>query len=328
MINVGRKNLDVGEEPYIIAEIGSNFTNIKDCIEAIKASRRVEADCVKFQIFEFKSLYGLQPDMIPSWYNKKAELKLDWLPQLKETANDVGIDLMFSCFSPDMPRYIDPYVSAHKIASSEITNLDLLEEVASLGKPIFLSTGGATERDINSALSILEGCKIIINYCVAAYPAHNINLYKLDIIKELGHHVGFSDHTKDSTYLPLSAVKNHSAVAIEKHFNPCNVVSADAGHSLNEGEFANMVAYLKGRKEANIGPTAEELDMIYRAQKRLVATAKIKKGQVLSYGDNFGPYRSLTPDRDGITPFCKDMFDGKTAKRDIMPGKGISNLDI
>jgi N,N'-diacetyllegionaminate synthase len=327
-IMVGTKTVKEGSDPYIIAEIGSNFLTLDDCVKSVKAARLAGADCAKFQIFTFKDLYGLSAENSPQWYNKKSEFPVDWLQPVKEAANSCGIDLMFSCFQKDMPRYIDHFVSAHKIASSEITNVELLEAVACLGKPIFLSTGGATGNDIELALSILEGCKIIINYCVGAYPAHYTNLYKIDKLRKFGHLVGFSDHSLDPVYLALSAVRNHKAVSIERHFNAVGANGPDAMHSFNPAQFMNMVDYLKGRKEAFVGPTAEEVNMIMCNKRRLVALKSIKKGQTLSWSDNFGGYRSLTPENDGISPFAKEHVDGKIAKRDILQGRSLTRFDF
>ena len=322
MFQVG--NFVLGSKPFIIAEIGSNWRTIEDCIESIKIAKDVGADAVKFQIFNFESLYGLPKKLVPSWYSKDSELPIDWLSQLHNQCNDQRIQFMVSAFGSDLAHKVDQFVRCHKIASSEITNVDLLETVAGFGKPVFLSTGGASSAKIELALGILEGNSVVLNYCVGAYPAHGTDLFKINKLAEYGHPVGFSDHSRDFIYLPRSAIENHNAVAIEKHLTCIKANTADTPHSLNPAQFKTMCDILHGVRKTTLNPTQEESDMVLRHQRRLVVTADVKKGGTIE----FGTYRALTPSADGINPFQSDTFLDSVARRDLVAGQTLGILDI
>ena len=311
-------------KPFIVAEVGSNFLNYEDCAASIRAAKECGADAVKFQCFSYRSLYG--PNAVPPSYYKNPELQVDWLPRLKNVADENSIEFMCTAFDVDTLRQVDQYVGVHKIASSDLAYPDLLKAVASFGKPILLSTGAATRSEISMALAYLRGCRVVLLYCVSAYPAKSVNLFVLDDLKTFNTPVGFSDHTKNIDYIPCEAVK-HGAVVIEKHFTCINKDTPDRPHSLNPEEFRMMVLALRGDGKAYIGPTPEERDMLMRHKRRLIATKDIKQEERFSYNDNFGPYRSAEPELSALTPFAWESVDGKIATRPIKMGQAITFLD-
>jgi sialic acid synthase SpsE len=324
MLNI--QNHVIGEKPYIIAEIGSNWQTKEDCLKSIQIAKACGADAVKFQVFNFKALYGLDRKYQPSWYEKKAELQIDWLNELKHEANNSRIHFLVSAFDTSLLQEVDRYVDAHKVASSKISDQRFLEKVGSFGKPVFLSTGASSQSEISLALSALGGSSVILNYCVSSYPAYNVDLFKIDELRTMAKFVGFSDHTRDYTYLPRAAITLHKAVSIEKHLCCINATTADSGHSLRPTEFKHMVDLIRGTKKTYIGPSKDEIDMILRHKDRLVATVDLKSGDILDYGGNYGSYRSMEPCSDTISPF-RDVS-GKAISRDIKAGECIRNTDI
>lgn len=327
MIQLGRKQV-TPERPLIIAEIGSNWLELSDCLQSIRKAAECGADVVKFQTFTFQGLYGTDPKKKPTWYNKQHELPTEWLSQLRSECDSSGVELMISCFSPDMVGTVDSMVHMHKLASSEITNMDLIEAIADTGKPVFLSIGGSSESQITTALSALQGSMVILNYCVAAYPARHCNLFVIDELKKFGHPVAFSDHSMDNVYLPQAACRMHGAIAIEKHVTFVNHTTPDSHHSLKPNEFKIMVDYLRGRRVAMIQPLAEEVEFLMRHKRRLVAMVDIKKGEEFQYNGNVGAYRAVNPCDDVISPFAKSSLVGKFAVRDIVTGASIKPTDF
>jgi sialic acid synthase SpsE len=337
-----------GPKPFIIAEIGSNWTNIQDCANSISQARAAGADAVKFQAFTAKDLYGFKKNLENTRMDEmgrlnyvdpvfdalnKASMPLEWLPKLKEKADAVGIEFMCTAFSPELYDKVNPFVNAHKVASAEMSHVRILEKVRSLGKPVILSTGASTERDIKEALRYLTGTdspnppvEVILMYCVAAYPARDIDFRHIAALKKLNPLVGYSDHTTDYNIIPREAVKE-GAVVIEKHMTAIEADTPDRPHSLTVSEFKKMVESIRGDRPFTWG-SGEENEMRCKHNRRLVATQHILPGQLLLEQGNFGIFRSLVQDERGLSPFSVARVHGRSAKRAIKAGEAIGPGDF
>lgn len=317
-------------KPFIIAEIGSNWTSFTEAKDSISFAKACGADAVKFQLFRWNDLYAVGTDH--GYEANRWNLDIDWLPKLKEKADACGIEFMCSAFSPELYDVIDPYVKVHKIASSECTFPHLLERVKSKGKPILLSTGASSKGDLAQAMQVLQGGpQVVMLYCSSAYPSAYYNLFQMqDLKKTFGVPVGFSDHSLDVVYPALSALVHFDAVVIEKHVNFAGHKTPDSGHSLSHEQFAFMCEILHGKRPyTEFNPQPEERDMFLRHNRRLIAIRDIHKGDAFRYGENFGAYRSLTDDSKGLIPFAwEEVVKSSGAKRDIRAGEGIAVSDF
>jgi sialic acid synthase SpsE len=326
---------------FIIAEVGSNWTSLQDCMTSISMAKKCGADAVKFQAFNRKALYGFDDrphvgESLAVTIDKQVGvdypdepwiLPLAWLPQLKEKADACGIEFMCTAFSPELVKAVDPYVKRHKVASSDLSYVELLKAVKKTGKPVLLSVGASGMADIKAALGILHGSDVTILYCVANYPCRDVNLFTIDELGEAfpEYDVGFSDHTTDIIYAPLAAVRHHGATVIEKHFTVLpDTDTPDRPHSLTVDEFKTMVDYIRGNKSAQIGPTPSEKDMVLRHNRRLLATQNVAVGEPLKYGVNYGAYRSLVEDASGLSPFAASRVEGCLSKKEIRVGEPIT----
>jgi sialic acid synthase SpsE len=319
---------------FIIAEVGSNWTSFEDAKDSITMAKNCGADACKFQLYTHEELYGI-PGSPPTIINgvptsefdtMPGQLPKDWLPKLKEKADACGIEFMCSAFSPELLRAVDPYVKRHKIASAELTYRELLEAAKATGKPILLSTGGSSLTDIQMALEVLKGADVTLMYCVSAYPAKNVNLFSIERLRhELDgeYDVGYSCHTAE-WYTPVAAVEYHSAAAIEKHFKLRDMDTPDSPHSLNPEQFKEMVDVIRGKADHICFPEPQERDMLQRHNRRLVATQDISPGQAFNYGKNFGCFRSLRDDSEGIHGFADQRVNGKTCKVALKAGDPIT----
>jgi sialic acid synthase SpsE len=320
---------------YLIAEVSSNLEHYNDVYDSISIAKKCGADCVKFQQFTTKEMYGRAGLSETNFF-------LD-MAKIKEKADVVGIDFMVSCFSAETLRAVDPYVKAHKIASSELTHPELLVAAAQTGKRIFLSTGASGEETIRAALMILKQAHpdknpdVVLLYCNAAYPSRYHNLFIIDALRErFGYPVGLSDHSRDVVAAPMEAVLNHGAVAVEKHFKLRDMDTPDDGHSLTSDEFQIMVKAINADLPVHIPTHApDELDMVELHNRRLIAKVDIERGSILQYGQNIGSFRSLKRDRNGFAatiPFDgKPMYiwiSGRTAKIDIKAGDSVGPHNV
>ena len=77
---------------------------------------------------------------------------------------------------------------AYKIASFELTDHALLEKVAKTGKPVIMSTGLASEKDIEEAINVIKVYhdRLVVLHCISSYPApvSESNLSTISLIKE------------------------------------------------------------------------------------------------------------------------------------------------
>lgn len=314
-------------KPYIIAEIGSNFSSKTDCMTSISLAKACGADAVKFQLYTHKALYGFEGKLA-------GELPVEWLPKLKEKADAVGIDFMCSAFSPELLDVVDPLVKSHKVASAECCHTEMLEKLRKITKPVFLSVGAQTLPDIEKSLEILgDETPVTIMYCEASYPAKRIDLSKIQILRnEFKRPMGFSDHSLDLFTIPWAACHVFGAIVLEKHVNFCGVLSPDSPHSLTTAEFKDMVSTIRYRKSQEFVPTVDEQAMITTHKRRLIVTKDVEQGEELLIGThecaNFGIYRSLKPETRAASPFRVDDYNGRKAKRDLKAGDGLWVDDV
>lgn len=337
-----KSGVEIGDgcKPFIIAEIGSNWSILEDCLYSIRVAKVCGASAVKFQLFTWKHLYGDLP--VDKMFGISGALREDWLPKLKAQADEVGIEFMCSAFSPELVEAVDPFVNIHKVASAEMNHVRILEKLRHIGKPVILSTGASTAPDIKQALFYLNGmssivgdkveipCQVALMYCEGAYPAKNTLLSKMVLLKETFGQlalVGLSDHSLEVYAVPMQAIKL-GACCIEKHVNFVDSKGPDAPHSLNQEEFTRMVKILSGEVTPVLGPSPDEQDMVTTHKRRLIAIRDILPGDILKEGENFGIFRSLKKDSRGLNPFAIDHVNGKTALVAINAGDGIGPCDI
>jgi N-acetylneuraminate synthase len=349
VIQVGSKSIGEGCPPFIIAEVGSNWKTKEDCLNSIHLAKACGADAVKFQLFDEKALYGFDVDAVRLkeyqqtvggyQFNtvdshdlkpmREASMPVEWLPALKSKADAVGIEFMCTAFSPELYDVVDPFVNIHKVASAELSHIRILEKLRALGKPVILSTGASGQADITMALAALgKETPTVLMYCVAAYPAREVNLDNINLLKSTFNTLtGYSDHTTDVFEIPQRAIKSGACV-IEKHVNFVEADGPDAPHSLSTDEFRRMVSVVRGGIQASIGSIREEKGMVLRHNRRIIATRDLSVGDTLTEGTNFGIYRSLKDDTNAAHPFMINQMNGKAVKRAIKAGDGIAPGDV
>jgi sialic acid synthase SpsE len=305
---------------YVIAEVGSNWKTHDDLINSINMAKAAGADAVKFQYFRREELYG------PA-YELDSEFPLE---KLASKARFIGIDFLCSAFSPEGVARVDPFVEAHKVASSEMAHIRILEAVKKTGKPVILSTGAYHCDDIKRSIDFFGKYTVIPMHCNISYPTKLTDLKKLQRmlyhkLVGIGKVWGYSDHTLSIDAVPAFLCGILGASVYEKHFNPFDLTDTpDAPHSLNQNEFKIMCSYLNGQP---IDGTEENEARLMHVR-RIIALRDLKPGDTLKEGENIGIFRSKKPDTNGASPFLIRQLEGKSVNREIQLGDGVSVSDV
>ncbi|MFL2591342.1 MAG: pseudaminic acid synthase [Flavobacteriaceae bacterium] len=313
----------------IVAELSANHHGSIDiAIETIKAAKRCGADAVKLQTYtaDTMTINSRLPDFTidnnsiwdgQNFYSlyEKAHTPWEWHKKLFEVAKKEGL----ICFSTPFDRTSVDFLEKlnnpiYKIASFEITDLDLIEYVSSKGKPVILSTGIADKKDIEMAVDTVRSTgnnKITILKCTSSYPSsmEDSNLSMIpQIKKDFKVDVGISDHTT-GIIAPVVAVA-HGAKIIEKHFIlDKNNGGPDSSFSLEPNEFHEMVSAVRAA-ELSIGKKDYVLTKKQISGKAfsrsLYIVENVKKGDIITRKN----VRSIRPGF-GLSPIYLKSILGK-----------------
>jgi pseudaminic acid synthase len=214
-------------------------------------------------------------------------------------------------------------VPAYKVASFEITDIPLIEYIASKGKPVIISTGIATLSDINEAVNVcrrIGNGQIALLKCTSAYPTplEDVNLRTIPNLAETFKTVvGLSDHTSGIS-VPIASVALGAKI-IEKHFILDRKLGGpDAAFSLEPEEFKAMVKAVREAEKA-LGEVSYELTEKTKKSREfsrsLFAVKDIEAGETLTEEN----VRSIRPGY-GLHPrYLVDVL-GKKAKNSIKKG--------
>ena len=249
MKNLKDFGFNTENKTYIIAEIGINHGgDISLAKKMIDSVARTGADAVKFQTYVTEKRVPKDSPIFDIL--KKCELPFDAFEELQTYSKSLNIDFFSTPFDSDSVDFLNSIgCDIYKIASFDIVNKELLKKVASLKKPVIMSTGMSSLKEINTAYNILtqKTDKIALLHCISSYPTeeNDANLLAISHLKESFNCViGHSDHTNDIK-VPLLAVAAGAQV-IEKHFKiDDNMDCVDAPVSISESQLKELVSGIR-----------------------------------------------------------------------------------
>lgn len=321
------------ESVFIIAEVG-NLHNGSFALAKrfIRKAAECGADAVKFQthIFDAESL----PDAPNPPYFKKESRKAyfertaftagEWRALRRFAEKKCTIEFMSSVFSIEAARLMQKIgIKRYKIPSGEATNLPLLEVLAKTRKPVLLSSGMSSWKELDNAVSTLKrnGCKdltILQSASIYPCPPEKVGLNILREARERFHlPVGLSDHTLGFCASVAAVVLG--AKVIEKHFTLSkDLYGSDAKHSLDPAQFKQFVREIRGvermlSSRINKDEIARELaEMKIIFEKSIVARRRIKENTMITLN-----LLAFKKPGDGIRADRYKSILGKKAKADI-----------
>lgn len=327
--------------PEIILEIGTNYYEIAELegITPLDAARKMifkakqcEAVAVKFQWYKAEKL--VRPDAPAYWQSKDTQFEvfkrqdafgLAEYRELKAYCDEIGIEFLCTAFDEQTLEQLNPLVKRHKTASADITHGPLLEQLASYGKPVILSTGAATEDEIDDALRFFRNrASVTLLHCVLDYPCekYHANLVRItNLAKRYRiHQVGYSDHCMFDGSLLLTAWLLGASL-IEKHFTLTHKAKGNdhehAGSVTEIIEFQKLITAICGAIDGWSEPTIPRA----LARRGVYLARDVKQGECMALCD----VEFLRPQNKGIGPmeFYRRVKNDQAYESDMKQGEQI-----
>ena len=340
MLVIEGREIGPGRPMFVIAEMSCNHHGrYAEAEKIVRAAKDAGADAIKLQtytpdtmtldgdqpwfkikgtIWNGRGLYGLYQEAMTPW---------EWHAPLKKLANALGLVLFSSPFDAGAVDFLEDLgMPAYKIASFENGDIPLIKKVAKTRKPVILSTGTATTKEIDEAVRTLKAAKskFALLKCVSAYPApeSEMNLRAIPALAARhGVPVGLSDHTLGATTAIAAAALG--ACVLEKHLiMKRSTGGPDAKFSMEPDEFKDMVRAIRSAEAAlgdgRLGPAPSETPS--RAFRRsLFIVQDVEKGERLTEHN----LRAIRPG-NGLPPREFDAALGRRAKKAIKRGTPLS----
>ena len=337
-------NIQIGldHKPFIIAEMSGNHNqSLERAFKIVEAVAESGAHALKLQtytadtltldvsdgdffiddensLWKGKSLYDLYKIACTPW---------EWHEPIMKRANELGLLCFSTPFDDTAVDYLeDLNVPAYKIASFENTHLPLIKKVASMGKPMIISTGMASIAEMDEMVQAIRdaGCEqFILLKCTSTYPAtpDNSNVLTIPHMRKLFNcEVGLSDHTMGIGVSVASVA--HGATVIEKHFTLNRADGGvDSAFSMEPEEMKSLVTETERAWQAlgkvTYGPTeVEKHSLPFR--RSLYVAKDMQKGDVF----NEKNMRIVRPGL-GLDPKYYDILVGRTVSQDVKKGTAL-----
>lgn len=322
---------------HIIAEAGTTHEGkVATALQSVAIAREAGADSIKFQFIEAEELYLAQiredGDLVdnPPIAARTAQKLTDeeWRRVAGECARQ-DIAFAASVFGPlslDKLMVLDPpYI---KIASTDATNIPLIELACETGKPVLLSTGMSDLGEIETAVNAIQRVgarEVVLLHCVSAYPCpvEEANVGFIRTLREaFGLPVGYSDHTETS--VSAIAAVTLGATWIEKHMthDRASPIGYDHSYAMEPDMLTGYIADIRACEAAlqmrtpKVGAT--EATVRSRARRGLWAARDLPAGHVVTAEDIL-PVRPAGP----MSPAQADQLIGRTLSRPILKSEAF-----
>lgn len=341
-IEVDGRTIGAGHPVYVVAEMSGNHNgSYERALELLRAAKTAGADAVKLQTYTPDTITldhdsaifrvptgGLWSGRTLHDLYREAHMPWEWQPRLLREARTLGITLFSSPFDVTAVDFLEELgMPAFKIASFEIVDHGLIERVARTKRPIFMSTGMASLKEIAEAVDVARDAgatEIVLLKCTSAYPAHpdDMNLATIPhLAAAFDTPVGLSDHTL-GVAISVASVALGASV-IEKHYALRRADGGpDSAFSLEPDELASLVSQVRDVERA-VGTVrygqgdAERGSIVFR--RSLFVVRDVRAGEPLTTEN----VRSIRPG-NGLAPRYLKQVLGRHVARDVGRGTPVS----
>jgi N-acetylneuraminate synthase len=342
-VKIQNRKVSLQDAPFIIAEMSGNHNqSLERALEIVKAAAQIGAHAIKLQTYtadtmtlDLKEAEFLISDEKNPWRGRslydlydEAHTPWDWHQPIFDCAKKLGLICFSTPFNETAVDFLEKLgVPAYKIASFENTDIPLIQRVAATGKPLIISTGMATQEDLDESVDAARkaGCKdLTLLKCTSTYPAspENSNLLTIPYLRDrYGCEVGLSDHTLGIGVAVASIALG--ATVIEKHFTLKRADGGvDSAFSMEPAEMKELVEETERAWQSLgkvfVGPTeAEKSSITFR--RSLYIVKDLKAGDVLTKEN----VRAIRPGL-GLPPKHINNVLGKIVKQDVPRGTALS----
>jgi pseudaminic acid synthase len=343
-VRVGPHSIGREYPPFVIAEMSGNHNGDLDralaIVDAVADSGAqalkiqtytadtitIDADGPAFRVEDGHGLWGGRT--LHQLYDE-AHTPWDWHRPIFDRARQRGLVPFSSPFDATAIELLEGLgVELYKTASAEIVDLPLIRQVARTGKPIVMSTGMATMREVAAAVEAAAGAgctDLVLLACTASYPAEpaDARLHNIGLLAEaFGVPVGLSDHTL-GVAVSVAAVAL-GAVCLEKHVTLDRTDGGvDSAFSLEPAELARLrseseAAWQAARSPRQIGPTESE-QAVLRLRRSLYVVKDVRAGDEVTEQN----VRSIRP-AGGLPPDEISTVLGRRFSRDVSRGTPLA----
>lgn len=292
-ILVDRRAVGNDQPVFIVAEAGvAHFGKVEKALSLVDLAVEAGADAVKFQIFRTDNLISTEA---MQWKERLSarELPFEAFSDIKKYCAKRNIIFFATAHDVDSLVFLDKLEPPlYKIGSGEVKNWVFIKSIAQKGKPVIVSTGMYTLKDVQRVVNLFKEANnpcLMLLHCVTSYPTRpgDVNLAVIPAMnKEFGAIMGYSDHT-EGIHFPLAAVALGAKI-IEKHialdFNVPN--AQDWKVSCDRDSLTQLIRQIR-EIEAGIGdgekkPQASEIKSVLWARKSIVSKVSILPDQPIT----------------------------------------------
>ena len=334
----------MNNKPYLIAEIAQAHDGSLGILHSyIDAVAKTGVQAIKFQMHiaeaessihePFRVQFSYE-DKTRFDYWKRMEFTLDQWKEIKKHCDEVDLDFICSPFSNLAVDWLEEIgISSYKIGSGEVNNFLLLEKIAKTGKPIIISSGMSSYKELDIAFDFLKNKKVnfSILQCTTAYPTQP-EQYGFNVIQELKERykvpIGFSDHSaKVATGIAAVAL---GAEILEFHvvfhrdmFGPDTIASLTLEETKQLVEAVNTIYTAKNHPiDKNNNENFKDLKLIF--EKSLAVNKDLPNGHIVTFDD----LESKKPKGFGISAENFNEVIGKKLKYKKLKWDFLNEEDI
>jgi N,N'-diacetyllegionaminate synthase len=323
--------------PLLIAEIGGNHEgNFEYAKQLAQLAIETGVDYVKFQIYTGDTLVSGTESPDRNKHFKKFELTKEQHIYLASMVKEAGIKYTSSVWDLEAMGWIDSHIDLYKIGSGDLTAYPVLRKTAQRGKPMIMSTGLSTEKEVLDAVAFVQRQNSVYKdhnmlallQCTSMYPITpgDAHLNVMNRLRDLtGLTIGYSDHTEGSKALFYAVAMGASI--LEFHFTDSREGKQFRDHkvSLTPEEVRGLIEEIRAIRsyqgDATKKPLPIEIDNghVLSFRRAIYPSRDILKGEILT-DENITVLRP----NHGIDARDYDKVIGKTAKVDLKKHQKLS----